>query len=204
MSSMMVREMHHRIKNNLQMIAMLLRMEMSDPKNAAASGVLHQMVNRISNIAAVHEALSQDGFRVIGVHDLIQKAAHLARSTMVPPGKEIEIHVEGAPMRMPSQPATTIALAVNELIQNALEHGFEDSTGGTVHVILTERGKWNEIRVEDDGSGLPSGFDKEQSLGLRIVQGMIVEDLRGEFKIANRRGKHGTVATLRIPQMKAT
>lgn len=202
MSSMMVREMHHRIKNNLQMVAMLLRMEMGDPKNRAASGVLQQMVNRISNIAAVHEAMSQDGFRVIGVHDLIQKAAHLARSTMVPPGKEIEIQVEGAPMRMPSQPATTIALAVNELIQNALEHGFAESARGTVQVILTEREKWNEIRVEDDGSGLPSGFTKEQSLGLRIVQGMIVEDLRGEFKIVNRRGKHGTTATLKIPKMK--
>ena len=102
---------------------------------------------------------------------------------------------------MPSQPATTLTLAVNELIQNALEHGFERVDQGEVNVVLAETKTQYKITVEDTGGGLPAAFKTSDSLGLRIVEGLI-EDLRGEFKIANRRGKHGTVATLKIPKMK--
>lgn len=201
MSSMLVREMHHRIKNNLQMVAMLLRMQLRDANKLDPSVVLNQTINRIMGIAAVHEALSQDGFRVIGVRELIQQAAFMAHQTMVPPGKTIEIRVQGADIRLASQPATTLTLAVNELIQNALEHGFDRVQRGQVNVILAETKTHYKITVEDTGGGLPQEFKTSDSLGLRIVQGLI-EDLRGEFKIVNRRGKHGTVATLRIPKMK--
>ncbi len=204
MSSMLVREMHHRIKNNLQTVAMVLRMQLRDAKQLSADQVLTQTINRILSIAAVHEALSQDGFRVIGVRELIQQAAHMAHQTMVHPTKEISIHVEGADIRLPSQPATTVAIAVNELILNALEHGFDNVERGTVTVVLSETKTHYEICVQDDGAGLPKHFSKSDSLGLRIVDGMIVEDLRGEFKITNRRGRHGTVAVLKIPKMKTT
>lgn len=201
MSSMLVREMHHRIKNNLQMVAMLLRMQLRDADRIDPGVVLNQTINRIMGIAAVHEALSQDGFRVIGVRELIQQAAFMAHQTMVHPGKEIEIHVQGADIRLPSQPATTLTLAVNELIQNALEHGFDRVDRGKVNVMLAETKTHYKITVEDTGGGLPDEFKTSDSLGLRIVEGLI-EDLRGEFKIANRRGKRGTAATLKIPKMK--
>src|SRR5581483_4374480 len=202
MSSMLVREMHHRIKNNLQMVAMLLRLQLRDANTLSSSEVLHQTINRILSIAAVHEALSQEGFRLIGVRGLIQQAAHQATQNMLHPNKAIEIKIEGGDLRLPSQPATTLAIAVNELIQNALEHGFEDVNEGNVRVVLSEDNTQYEIRVEDNGGGLPKNFKKSDSLGLQIVESMIVEDLRGEFMIANRRGNRGTVATLRIPKMK--
>ncbi len=197
MSSMLVREMHHRIKNNLQTVAMQLR----DADKMDASVVLTQTINRIMGIAAVHEALSQDGFRVIGIRELIQKAAYMAHQTMVFPDKEITIRVQGDDIRLPSQPATTLTLAVNELIQNALEHGFDHVQRGQVDVILSETKTRHEIIVRDDGSGLPKNFKTSDSLGLRIVEGLI-EDLHGEFKIANTKAKRGTVATLRIPKSK--
>ncbi len=202
MSSMLVREMHHRIKNNLQMVAMLLRLQLRDANTLSSSDVLHQTINRILSIAAVHEALSQEGFRLIGVRGLIQQAAHQATQNMLHPNKAIEIKIEGGDLRLPSQPATTLAIAVNELIQNALEHGFEDVDEGSVRVVLSEDDAHYEIRVEDNGGGLPKNFKQSDSLGLQIVESMIVEDLRGEFTIANRRGKRGTVAMLRIPKMK--
>ena len=110
--------------------------------------------------------------------------------------------MEGADIRLPSQPATTITIAVNELMQNALEHGFDNLERGLLQVVLAETKTHYEICVQDDGAGLPKNFSKSDSLGLRIVESMIEEDLRGEFKIANRRGKRGTVATLKIPKMK--
>ncbi len=205
MNSMLVREMHHRIKNNLQTVAMLLRMQLRDANKLNASELLTQTINRIMGIAAVHEALSQDGFRVIGVRELIQQAAFMAHQTMVHPEKEISIQVQGAEIRLPSQPATTITIAVNELIQNALEHGFDNRSRGTVTVSLVERKNQYEIQVQDDGAGLPKNFKPNDSLGLRIVQELI-RDLRGEFKLSNRRTnrreKRGTVAVLKIPKMK--
>jgi signal transduction protein with GAF and PtsI domain/anti-sigma regulatory factor (Ser/Thr protein kinase) len=203
MSSMLVREMHHRIKNNLQTVALLLRMQLRDAGKLDASVVLNQTINRIMGIAAVHEALSQDGFNVIGIRELIQQAAFMAHQTMVHPDKAIEIRVEGDDIRLPSQPATTLTLAVNELIQNALEHGFEQVRVGHVNVLLSETKSRYEIRVQDDGSGLPKHFKTSDSLGLRIVGGLI-EDLHGEFKIKNARSKRGTVATLRVPKTRLT
>jgi two-component system, sensor histidine kinase PdtaS len=200
MSSMLVREMHHRVKNNLQTVAMLLRLQLREADAVSARGILHQTISRILSIAAVHEQLSQEGFRLIGVRGLIQQAAHIARQNMVHPDKQIEVEIEGIDLRMPSQPATTLAIAINELIQNALEHGFDSKTRGTVKVVLNQERSCYEIRVEDDGAGLPRRFKKSESLGLQIVESMIVEDLRGEFKIGNRRGKRGTVARLRIPR----
>lgn len=203
MNSMLVREMHHRIKNNLQTVAMLLRMQLHDADKLNASILLQQTINRILSIAAVHEALSQDGFRVIGVRELIQRAAFMAHQTMARPGKEISIQIQGDDIRLPSQPATTITMAVNELIQNALEHGFENVARGAVTVTLKTNKSQYVIQVQDDGAGLPKHFSKHDSLGLRIVD-ELAQDMRGEFKIANRRGKRGTVATLKIPKMKTT
>jgi two-component sensor histidine kinase len=120
------------------------------------------------------------------------------------------VKIEGMDLRLPSQPATTLAIAVNELIQNALEHGFENVDKGSVRVVLSENESQYEIRVEDDGAGLPKNFNKSSSLGLQIVESLIVEDLRGEFRLANRRalrraqGGRGTEAILRIPKMKVT
>ena len=205
MSSMVVREMHHRIKNNLQTVAMLLRLQMRDAEAGNPRAVLQQTYNRIMSIAAVHEQLSHEGFRLIGVRGLIQQAAYVAKQNMVQPDKEIQVNLDGIDMRLPSQPATTVALAVNELVQNALEHGFDGKTAGRVDILLSEDADVFEIRVQDDGAGLPKHFKRSDSLGLQIVHNMIVEDLRGEFSITNvtnRRGKRGTVATLRIPKMK--
>jgi signal transduction protein with GAF and PtsI domain len=204
MSSMVVREMHHRIKNNLQMVAMLLRLQMREADAGDARLILQQTYNRIMSIAAVHEQLSQEGFRLIGVRGLIQQAAYIAKQNMVHPDQKIEVNIEGIDMRLPSQPATTVALAVNELVQNALEHGFDHKASGRVEIILNQDETHYEIRVQDDGTGLPKHFSPNDSLGLQIVQNMIVEDLRGEFAITNRRGKRGTVATIRIPKMKVT
>lgn len=202
MNSMLVREMHHRIKNNLQMVAMLLRLQAREANALPAREVLQQTITRILSIAAVHEALSREGFRLIGVRGLIQQAALMATQNMVQPGKEIRVLIEGEDIRLASQPATTLAIATNELIQNALEHGFDGAAAGTVRVTLGESDDRYQIEVEDDGVGLPEPFDKGSSLGLQIVETLVVEDLRGSFTIAPGAGGRGTRAVLRIPKMK--
>ena len=200
MNAMLVREMHHRVKNNLQMIAMLLRLQLRSGIEVSSHEVLSQTISRILSIAAVHEALSQEGFRLIGVKGLIQQAAHSTLQTMTHPGREIALTVEGADFRLPSQPATSLAIAANELIQNALEHGFNGNASGSVKVLLAEEGDCLTLQVRDDGNGLPADFAINTSLGLQIVQALITEDLRGAFELAANREGPGTVAIIRIPK----
>jgi two-component sensor histidine kinase/putative methionine-R-sulfoxide reductase with GAF domain len=200
MNALLVREMHHRVKNNLQMIAMLLRLQLRSGIPISADDVLSQTISRILSIAAVHEALSQEGFRLIGVKGLIQQAAHSTLQTMTHPGREIALTVEGADFRLPSQPATSLAIAANELIQNALEHGFNGNATGSVKVWLTEEGESLIVQVCDDGIGLPADFSVRSSLGLQIVQALITEDLRGAFELTPSREGSGTLATIRIPR----
>ena len=200
MNALLVREMHHRVKNNLQMIAMLLRLQLRSGIQVSPEDVLSQTISRILSIAAVHEALSQEGFRLIGVKGLIQQAAHSTLQTMTHPGREIALTVEGADFRLPSQPATSLAIAANELIQNALEHGFNGNATGSVKVLLAEEGESLIVQVRDDGIGLPVDFAIKSSLGLQIVQALITEDLRGVFELTSARVGGGTLATIRIPR----
>jgi two-component sensor histidine kinase len=201
MNSMLVREMHHRVKNNLQMVAMLLRLQLRNGREIAPREVLHQTINRILSIAAVHEALSQEGFRLIGVKGLIQQAALVATQNMLRAGQDIRVLIDGADIRLPSQPATSLAIAANELIQNALEHGFGDRTAGTVQVKLTDEDGQFGLEVSDDGTGLPEGFEMKDSLGLQIVETLATEDLHGEFELGANRNGVGTRATLRLPKL---
>ncbi len=200
MNAMLVREMHHRVKNNLQMVAMLLRLQLRDGRQPTTREVLHQTINRILSIAAVHEALSQAGFRLIGVKGLIQQAALVATQNMLHPGQDVQVLIEGADLRLPSQPATALAIAANELIQNALEHGLNDRAEGTVLVKLLDGDGHLTLEVSDDGAGLPKDFDVKDSLGLQIVQTLAIEDLHGEFELGANRNGLGTRATLRLPK----
>ena len=200
MNVLLVREMHHRIKNNLQMVAMLLRLQLHGGSELAAKDVLQQTINRIMSIAAVHDSLSQAGFRLIDVRALIQQAAHMATQNMIRPDQHIRVSIEGSAVRLASQPATTLAIAANELIQNALEHGFSELKRGSVQVTLVEEAERVLLIVRDDGAGLPADFDRSRSLGLQIVEALIVEDLHGEFLLEANPDGHGATATLVIPR----
>jgi two-component sensor histidine kinase len=201
MNAMLVREMHHRVKNNLQMVAMLLRLQLRGDREISAREVLNQTISRILSIAALHETLAQEGLQLIGVRGLIQQAAHTATQSMIHPGQDLSVLIEGNDIRLPSQPATSLAIAVNELIQNALEHGFAKGAVGTVRVHLMEGTDTLVIQVSDDGVGLTAAFAINNSLGLEIVQTLVTEDLHGEFALAANTEGRGTRATIRIPKV---
>jgi signal transduction protein with GAF and PtsI domain len=190
MNAAIVREMHHRVKNNLQTVAMLLRLQMSEGRKVSAQEVLHESINRILSIAAVHEVLSQKGFRLVDVKDVIER---------IVADKDIQITVEGEEASVPSQPATSLALAVNELIQNAVEHAFVGRNQGAIAIKLIQDQEHLSIEVTDDGVGFPADFDAApaRSLGLQIVETLVEEDLKGEFMLSN---ETGTRALIRIPR----
>jgi two-component sensor histidine kinase len=186
--------MHHRIKNNLQNVAMLLRLQMSGDRQIPAREVLHDSVNRILSIAAVHEVLSRRGFRLVDVRDVLERVGQAVAQNMRRPDLEMEVTVGGDEVALPSQAATSLALAVNELIQNALEHGFPGRAEGRVDVVLRRTPGTLLVEVRDDGVGL--GHAPARRLGLEIVGTLVEEDLRGTWSL---RGDGGTVARIEIP-----
>jgi signal transduction protein with GAF and PtsI domain len=189
-----VREMHHRIKNNLQNVAMLLRLQMGGDREVSAREVLHESVNRILSIAAVHEVLSQRGFRLVDVKDVLTRVGRAVAQNMQRPDLVVEVTIEGDEVALPSQAATSLALAVNELIQNALEHAFVGREEGQVAVSLRRGPGQLMVEVRDDGVGLAG--DDPPSLGLEIVETLVVEDLHGTWSLA---GNDGTTAYICIP-----
>lgn len=191
-----VREMHHRIKNNLQTVAMLLRMQASDGAALTAQDVLHISVNRILSIAAVHEILSEEGFRLVDVKDVAERIASLVAQNMLRPDLRINIQVEGEAIVLPSKPATSLALVINELLQNAIEHAFVGREHGRVCISLGHNQHGFVVEVSDDGVGLPNGRPSS-SLGLEIVETLVREDLRG--KLDFRSSPDGTQVIVNLP-----
>jgi signal transduction protein with GAF and PtsI domain len=189
-----IREMHHRIKNNLQNVAMLLRLQMSGSSELSAQEILHESVNRILSIAAVHEVLSQRGFRLVDVKEVLSRVGRAVVQNMRRPDLEVRFTVGGDEVALPSQAATSLALVVNELLQNALEHAFVGRTRGQVSVTLRQVTGELIVEVKDDGVGLSQ--DLSRHLGLEIVETLVYEDLKGEWTL---KGDNGTSAHITIP-----
>jgi len=193
--SAMVQEIHHRVKNNLQTIASLLRMQArrSSPELAEA---LQQSVHRILSIAVVHEFLSHDDATVINIHEVCYRMLTEVTQGILDPEKNISLDLQGHNYYLATQQATSCALIVNELLQNALEHGFANRDGGTIRVVLRDTADSMLIEIHDDGEGLPAGFDLrgQSSLGLQIVQTLVRDDLKGEFELRNGNGVTATIA----------
>ena len=193
--SAMVREMHHRVKNNLQMIAMLLRLQMRGGREVSGREVLTETINRILSIAAVHEILAAEGLRQVSVRDMLDRVVHTVTQTMAPPGFALDVRIEGDDVSLPSQQATSLALVVNELLQNAMEHAFPGRSAGRVVVLLTLGGEALRVEVRDDGVGLPEGFSPGRSadLGLEIVHTLVQDDLKGRIAFTNAGGARAVI-----------
>jgi len=197
-----VREMHHRVKNNLQTIAMLLRLQMSAARDLRAQDVLAETINRILSIAAVHETLSEQGLRVVDVKDVLERVTRSIGETMLTAGQGIEIAVTGDRLALPSREATSLALVASELVQNAVEHAFAGRESGRILVQLQVGPGENTVVVQDDGVGNARAQAPTKGLGLQIVEALVHDDLKGRFELIA--SSSGTRAAVRFPNAAST
>jgi two-component sensor histidine kinase/PAS domain-containing protein len=195
----MVQEIHHRVKNNLQVIASLLRLQARRATLPEVEQALQETVNRILSVAVVHEFLSYDSGSVINLRDVTQRIVEQMVQSVVDPNKNIRFQLTGPAIYLSSQQATACALVINELLLNAVEHGYEQRNVGEVTIELNDEGEWVSISVSDDGTGLPSGFDLDEQggLGLRIVRTLVQGDLKGKFTL---QGDKGVKAIVTFPK----
>ena len=197
--SAMILETHHRVKNNLQTIAALLRLEARRVSSEEAKRALDESVNRILSIAVVHEFMANQGERLINLLEVGQRLVAHMRQMLMYPGRQIAIHISGPDIYLPAQQASVTSLVINELLQNAVEHGFADGRQGNVWLRLQETADDVIIEVTDDGAGLRGDFDlqRDGGVGLNIVQVLVRDDLKGELSMAS---KDGVTATVMFPK----
>ena len=197
--SAMIQEIHHRVKNNLQVISALLRIQSRRCVHEETRLALQEAVQRILSVAVVHEFLSESDGRIINIRELAQRIITQTQQGVLSPEQHIRLRLEGPSLYLPAQQATTCAIIVNELIQNAVEHAFGEAGRGTITVRLSEADDIVQIFIVDDGRGLPEGFtvDGAESLGLQIVRTLVQDDLKGKFQLRNG---EGTKAIIRFPR----
>jgi two-component system, sensor histidine kinase PdtaS len=194
--SAMIQEIHHRVKNNLQTIASLLRLQARRSGSPAMAEMLNQSITRILSIAVVHEFLSHDEDSVINIHEVCYRILTEVTQGILDPTKNISLTLEGHNYYLATQQATSCALIINELLQNAVEHGYAHRAEGTIQVRLRDTADSMLIEICDDGEGLPPDFDLRghSSLGLQIVQTLVRDDLKGQFQLRNGQGVSAIVA----------
>lgn len=195
-SAAVVREMHHRIKNNLQTVAMLMQLQLPEADRLETRQVLLTNIHRIRSIAAVHEILSEQGFRLVNVKAVLERIAGTTMSGMARPNQEVVIAVHGDNLHLPSRAATALSIVVNELVQNSLEHAFVGRDAGRIDISLARTPDALMILVRDDGIGLPDTI--EHNLGLEIAGTLVADDLHGELQF--NRLPTGAEVSIRLPR----
>jgi two-component sensor histidine kinase len=194
--SAMIKEIHHRVKNNLQTVAAILRMQRRRSDSPQVKQILGDSVSRIMSMAAVHEYLSREEGQAINIREVAKRIIQQTEEGVLVPEKRIKIVLqEGHNLYLPARQATACALIINELVQNAVEHGYEERNVGTISINLQDEGQYVCITISDDGEGLPTDFDlgRMDSMGLTIVQTLVQEDLGGAIDIASNNGVQATV-----------
>ncbi|MBC7224260.1 MAG: histidine kinase N-terminal domain-containing protein [Anaerolineae bacterium] len=202
--SAMIQEVHHRVKNSLQNIASLLRMQARRSGSSEVRTALEEAVSRILTVAVVHEFLAYQESGTVDMREVAQRIIRQAREVVLSPERPIHLRLEGEAVQLPTQQATTCSLVINELLQNALDHAFDGDRPGTICVRLEDLGDRVSVTVEDNGRGLPEDFQvgRGGSLGLQIVETLVTEDLKGTFSIHRRPGG-GAVAVATFPKTQA-
>lgn len=188
-----IREIHHRVKNNLQTIASLLRLQARRLTSEEAKTALQESVLRISSIAVVHETLSEDPSDVAEFGEIVRRIGRMVGEGLVEPGRQIEVKVSGSCGAIGADLATPLAVTVTELIQNAIEHAFPGRQEGKISVMLSRVQDHVGVVVQDDGIGIDPEAHKSSRLGLQIVRSL-VEELGGTFEVTRNGGTRAAVS----------
>ena len=210
-----IREIHHRVKNNLQTISSLLRLQGRRLTSDEAKAAISESVRRIRTIALVHETLSREAGDDVAFLEIVRPLLRLAEEGLQSVDRPVRFSVKGDGGRLPGTIATPLSVVLTELLQNAVDHGFpEGSPGGDVVVVLGAGDGRLHVRVVNDGRPLDPGFEinKATGLGLSIVRTLVTTELDGsitmragdpddfrEAGLGDRARGTGTVVELSVP-----
>jgi len=195
-----IREIHHRVKNNLQTVAALLRLQARRIGSDEARSALEEAVRRVGSIAIVHETLSQEVLDEVAFDEIADRLGVMVTDVGAGPdghGDRPVVRRDGSFGLLANETATALAMVLTELLQNAVEHGYPDRSGGSITVAPERLAGRLRVIVDDDGVGLPEAFDLDTSvnLGLSIVRTLVESELGGllELRAGPVRGARAVV-----------
>ncbi|MEJ1156444.1 MULTISPECIES: sensor histidine kinase [Microbacterium] len=191
-----IREIHHRVKNNLQTVASLLRIQARRSHSEEAREALTHAMRRVAAIAVVHDTLSEGLAQNVEFDEVFARVLKLVAEVAAAPNTRARTRSSGRFGTLPSEYATPLALALTELVTNAVEHGLAGQEGD-VEIIAARNEEKLEVRVRDTGSGLPEG-QVGNGLGTQIVRTLIQGELSGTIDWHTLTGS-GTEVTIEIP-----
>ena len=196
-----IREIHHRVKNNLQTVAALLRLQARRSKEGSVRHALNESVRRVAAIALVHDTLATSPEDRVDLDQIVDRLVPMIAEVA---STEVRARVRriGSFGVLGAELATPLVMVLAEVVQNALEHGYRVPHAGAEVVIGVERSARHlDIRVVDDGVGLPVGFSLERGsgLGLQIVRTLVDAELLGSIGLRRRDDGPGTEVSIRVP-----
>ncbi|MCX7521096.1 histidine kinase N-terminal domain-containing protein [Microbacterium sp. STN6] len=191
-----IREIHHRVKNNLQTVASLLRIQARRTHSDEARDALSQAQRRVGAIAVVHDTLSEGLAQIVDFDDVFARVLLLVAEVAASHNTTVHPKSTGSFGELPSEYATPLALALTELVTNAVEHGLAGREGA-VEIIAKRSAESLAVKVVDNGSGLPEG-KVGAGLGTQIVRTLIQGELGGTIDWHTLMGQ-GTEVTIEVP-----
>jgi two-component sensor histidine kinase len=204
-----IREIHHRVKNNLQTISSLLRLQGRRLEEPTAQAAIGEAVRRIRSIALVHEVLSHEAGDDVEFSEVLRPLVRMIEESLTDSARPLRTEVVGTAGVVSSPMATALAIVLTELLQNVVEHAYgavapTGRAASFARIELANDGDIIAIVVSDDGPGLPVGFDPNRSLGLTIVDSLVRTELGGriEFELGDGRDephRSGTTVRMWVP-----
>ena len=193
----MLKEIHHRVKNNLQVISSMLRLQTSQTKDPAVTAILADSQNRVQSMALIHEKLYQSAnLADIDFAGYLDSLISYLNRSYNSAQKEVALRLQMEPVSLNIDTAMPCGLIVNELVSNALKHAFPNGKGGEITVQLKSKEKdLIELVVSDNGVGIPEGIaiENSPSLGLQLVNAL-VQQLNGKLQYDPSQGTRFTIS----------
>lgn len=193
LKSVAIKEIHHRVKNNLQTIASLLRLQSRRSKNEEFVNAINESINRILSIAVTHELLAKQGIDEVNIQEVINKIKTSMITVEKNDNLNLSINVIGDDFNLDSDKSTVVALIVNEIIQNCIKHAFKNKSNGNITVKVEKGNIYSSVSIIDDGIGFDVNAISKSSLGLMIVRSLVNDKLKGNLNIySNDKGTNVT------------
>ncbi|MCP1225204.1 histidine kinase N-terminal domain-containing protein [Sebaldella sp. S0638] len=197
LKSVAVKEIHHRVKNNLQTIASILSMQARRINDSDMKRILNENISYIDSIAATHEILAEQGFEHIDIKELIKKLSLAILNYSSSDSKTVKIAVNGDTVLVNADTASSVMLVINELLSNSLEHGFRNKKSGIINIKISNEGVFAIFTITDNGDGFQQKTNFE-SLGLNIVKAIVKDKLNGKFRIQAEKEGTSTEFSIKI------
>jgi PAS domain S-box-containing protein len=195
----LLREIHHRVKNNLQLISGLLDMTRMRTQDESTNSILTDMMLKIQTMAQIHTRLYENKqFGKISLTDQIRDQVAALSSIYSHKGHEISCEISSQEVFLPVDQAIPCALVVNEILSNAYKHAFRGRKHGTIEISALQENGQIHISIRDDGTGIPDTFDisRSNSLGLKLIRTLVQHQLRGSIMI---KSQNGTEISMEFP-----